>query len=134
MDKSIFVKGVKYLIVGALWGITNPLIKNGTKNDTKNNNSLLETLLNLISNPRAFIPMMINQLGSVMFYYLLSTEDLSSSVIICNSLTFCFTGITAWYLGEVVNSPIKLIIGIIFVMFGIALCMYSKSKIQITSQ
>jgi hypothetical protein len=129
MDKLLLVKGIKYLIVGSLWGITNPLIKNGSKNDTQKTNSLLETLINLISTPRQFIPMIINQLGSVMFYYLLSTEDLSTSVIICNSLTFCFTGITAWYLGEVIHSPIKLIIGIIFVMFGIALCMYSKNKI-----
>ena len=39
--------------------------------------------------PSVFIPIAINQVGSLAFYYLLATDDISTAVPICNSLDIC---------------------------------------------
>ena len=58
-----------FLLVGALWGCTNPFLRSGSKGILKENNS--KTLLNC----RFVIPFALNQSGSLVYYYLLGTEE-----------------------------------------------------------
>lgn len=44
--------------------------------------------------------MALNQTGSVVYFFTLQNVDLSLSVPVANSLTFIFTAITGWLLGE----------------------------------
>eukprot|EP01041_Mallomonas_annulata_P000873 gene873-1698_t len=119
------IKILKFLLVGLLWGITNPFMKRGSTKESRKNDSTFETLKAFLTNPRAFIPMIINQIGSALFYYILATEDLTSSSLICNALTFGFTGLTGWMLGERTNSPFLLLLGILLVLIGTTICMTS---------
>lgn len=140
--KSI-IKILSYLLVGGLWGITNPFLKQGTQINTSSISSTSSTinstnefkeisffkryydLLIYFVKPAVFLPIIINQLGSVAFYYLLATDDISIAVPLCNSLTFAFTGITGWFLGERIQQPIFFLIGILFILCGIYLCVIS---------
>jgi drug/metabolite transporter (DMT)-like permease len=131
---SSLLKIFSYLFVGALWGITNPFIKHGAQSNSgssvstveKSNifHSAKESFLNFLK-PSIFLPIIINQIGSVAFYFLLATDDISIAVPLCNSLTFAFTGITGWFLGERIHQPVIFILGVILVISGIYLCVLS---------
>lgn len=124
-----FVKVISYLFVGSLWGITNPFLKQGAQLhspplETKDS-SIFQKSFNSLQKflrPSICLPILINQMGSVAFYFLLATDDISIAVPLCNSLTFVFTGITGWILGERIHQPMLFILGVIFVLIGIYLC------------
>lgn len=122
-----------YLAVGICWGTTNPFIKRATMAkglESTNDNtgkmmvqSHLETLKQFCLEPRIFLPFLINQSGSVVYYLLLSKEPISRAAPICNALTFLFTAITGYiFLKEEIRSPILLILGSLLVLCGIFLC------------
>jgi drug/metabolite transporter (DMT)-like permease len=118
---------LSYLLVGALWGITNPFIKRAKENSGKRDysdseKSPLETVIELLTNPAQLIPFAINQSGSLFFYYLLANDPLTVAGPLCNALTFAFTAITAFLLGEQVRSPILLALGTLLVLLGVYLC------------
>lgn len=46
------------------------------------------------------VPFLFNQCGSVLYFLTLHSIDLSLAVPVSNSLTFVFTAITGWFLGE----------------------------------
>jgi uncharacterized membrane protein len=127
-------KVLSYLFVGALWGITNPFLKQGAQ-QTPSPSSLETKETNLFKRatescktflkPSIFLPIAINQLGSLAFYFLLATDDISVAVPLCNSLTFAFTGLTGWFLGERIHQPILFVVGIVLVLSGIYLCVSS---------
>jgi drug/metabolite transporter (DMT)-like permease len=131
---NAFLKVCSYLLVGMLWGCTNPFLKAGSESgkkepQTADNRSYfyqLKVSVWKFLKPSVFIPIAINQTGSVAFYYLLATDDISTAVPICNALTFAFTGITGWLLGEKVYRPKLFIAGIMFVIIGIAICAMSS--------
>lgn len=129
---------VSYLIVGCLWGCTNPFLKKGqesidkAKNNEENiqNKEVRETQhafskwrICKLLDYHVYIPFCINQCGSLMFYVLLSSEPLGVVVPVINCLTFLFTALTATFIGnEKVDSPAFLFIGCIFVFTGMYLC------------
>ncbi|KAG6969114.1 hypothetical protein JG688_00005469 [Phytophthora aleatoria] len=102
---------LSFLIVGALWGCTNPLIKRGSNDDvmyTRKDNSvgeIVKQLVGLVKNWQFVLPFALNQSGSVVYVYLLGSTDISNAVPICNSLTFVFTDITSRLLGEKPQRP-----------------------------
>jgi drug/metabolite transporter (DMT)-like permease len=130
-------KVFSYLFVGALWGITNPFLKQGAQSSSpSSSSSSLESMeTNLFQRatesfksflrPSIILPIAINQLGSLAFYFLLATDDISIAVPLCNSLTFAFTGVTGWLLGERIHQPILFVLGVAFVVSGIYLCVLS---------
>ena len=59
---------------------------------------------------------------------LLYRADISIAVPACNALTFLFTAVTAMWLGEEVDRPIRKITGIFLVLIGIAVCVASKTE------
>lgn len=46
------------------------------------------------------LPFLFNQCGSVLYFLTLQDTDISLAVPVSNSLTFIFTAITGWFLGE----------------------------------
>jgi drug/metabolite transporter (DMT)-like permease len=131
---SILTSLLCYLLVGMLWGCTNPFIKRAqnaptlpsNKNSNSNSNSNSGTigmLKRLFKDPKVFIPYSINQSGSLLFFFLLSKEPVSRAAPICNALTFIFTAITGFYiLGEKVTRPALLCLGIALVIGGTFVC------------
>ncbi|KFB53901.1 AGAP012180-PA-like protein [Anopheles sinensis] len=88
-----------------MWGATNPFIKRGSigynelKADSKLGQIWLEIKF-LISRWQYVLPLILNQLGSVVYVITLQRTELSLTVPMANSLTFVFTAITAKLLGE----------------------------------
>lgn len=87
----------------------------------------------------------LNQIGSIIYFVTLQNVDMSLSVPVANSLTFIFTAIAGWFVGE--SLPNKrnfvfqyknlnrmlisfdfsgMVLGIAFVLLGTTLCCYDK--------
>lgn len=120
---------VWFVLVGLLWGATNPLLKRGSAGMEKvvHPNRILKFLLELkflILNWKYVIPFSINQLGAVLYYTTIGQADITLAVPITNSLTFLFTTLFGWLLGE--PTPPQILAGTILVTSGITMCVISK--------
>ena len=118
---------VGYFTVGILWGVTNPFIKRAAASKTvvtaTGNKSHFSTLRHFCTEPKIFVPFLVNQMGSLVFYYLLSKEPVSRTAPICNAITFTFTALTGYvFLKEEIRSPILLAIGSLLVVLGTYFC------------
>ncbi|KAG5869505.1 hypothetical protein JTB14_008056 [Gonioctena quinquepunctata] len=118
------------IMVGMLWGATNPFIKkkskgiNKVKAKSKFSRFFLE-LKYLLTNIEYLVPMALNQLGSVLYFITLQEVDLTLSVPIANSLTFVFTAVSGWIMGE--DLPKKsTVVGVILVILGTLMCCLDK--------
>lgn len=91
--------------VGLLWGCTNPFIRLGSEGIDKINtgssskNMLLE-LKTIAGRLKYWLPFLLNQLGSVLYVWTLQFCNIIVAVPVANSLTFAFTAITGYLLGE----------------------------------
>ncbi|XP_058471964.1 transmembrane protein 234 isoform X2 [Solea solea] len=93
------------LLVSVLWGCTNPFLKRGTEGienvaETNRVSQLLAEVKFLFLNVKYLVPFLLNQSGSLIYYYTLSTTELSVVVPVANSLTFLCTLLTGKLLGE----------------------------------
>ncbi|XP_073340409.1 transmembrane protein 234 [Pagrus major] len=118
------------LLVSVLWGCTNPLLKRGTEGienvtETSRVSQLLAELKFLFLNLKYLVPFVLNQSGSLVYYYTLSTTDLSLAVPVANSLTFLCTLITGKVLGEEFGGK-QAVAGMFLTMAGITLCVISS--------
>uniref|UniRef100_A0A3Q4B6H3 Uncharacterized protein n=1 Tax=Mola mola TaxID=94237 RepID=A0A3Q4B6H3_MOLML len=118
------------LLVSVLWGCTNPLLKRGAEgieHVTKTNRAaqLLAEVKFLFLNLKYLVPFLLNQCGSLVYYYTLSTTDLSLAVPVANSLTFLCTMITGKLLGEEFGGK-QAVMGMFLTMAGITLCVMSS--------
>mmetsp|Transcript_28839 Transcript_28839/g.44834 ORF Transcript_28839/g.44834 Transcript_28839/m.44834 type:complete len:153 (+) Transcript_28839:167-625(+) len=142
------------LLVGAVWGCTNPFLRRGMADDDDNTTKATENsskahsenkangsnhvttekhpkkhhmLQSLLSFRRisVWLPYALNQSGSLLYYRLLATSDLSLAVPICNALALAFGSITAWFLGESVDSPMRAMCGCALISVGVIICMMS---------
>ena len=116
-------------VVAALWGGTNPLLKKAGKGVEKIKRStalsqFLAELNFLIFNWRYMASFLLNQSGSLIFYITLASADISLAVPLTNSLTFLFTTLSSRVLGEKIKT--ETVVGVMFVMVGVALCVCSK--------
>jgi Putative transmembrane family 234 len=120
--------------VGAFWGCTNPMLRKGaleehpfTTDDKEF--SLLSFLIVTLSKfrrIRVWLPYALNQCGSLLYYWLLASSDLSMAVPVCNALSLVFSCITSYALGERADQPIRALVGSALVMIGVAICMSSQ--------
>lgn len=122
------------IIVAALWGGTNPLIKRGSQGIESIHHSspvkqFFAELWFLITNWRYLLPFVANQSGSVIYYITLGSADLSVAVPITNSLTFIFTAISGHLLGERIKST-KTLLGMVLVIAGVTVCLLDKVYVQ----
>lgn len=138
-------EALSLILVGAFWGCTNPLMRKGfveTKStaqkcahDTVDGNddggrvkSFVTAKLTLLANIKVWLPYLINQLGSLLYYKTLASSNLTLSVPICNATAMVFSTITSAFLGERVNQPGRAALGVILVLSGVAVCMYSSEE------
>lgn len=163
-------EALSLILVGALWGCTNPFMRkgsdesSGTNSDAANqnigdsgkagtrdsdapessgtaekshNNTTTSTAnidektnalkpLSRLVRIKVWLPYLINQLGSILYYKLLASSNLTLSVPICNATAMVFSSITSVILGERLNHPKKAALGVILVLFGVAICMFSS--------
>mmetsp|Transcript_34431 Transcript_34431/g.63293 ORF Transcript_34431/g.63293 Transcript_34431/m.63293 type:complete len:160 (-) Transcript_34431:327-806(-) len=137
-------EALSLILVGAFWGCTNPFMRKGfsetkstkEKRDEGNNNnypnsgvkSFVSKKIFLLANIKVWLPYVINQLGSVLYYKTLASSNLTLSVPICNATAMVFSSITSAILGERVNQPGRAALGVALVLLGVAVCMYSSEE------
>ena len=112
------------LLVGAVWGCTNPLMRRGSKKGT----ATIKEALRSFAKFQVFLPFAINQSGSLLYYYTLSQSSLSLAVPICNGLALVFSLVTSAMLGESLDRPFRTILGATLVVFGVGLCLVASEK------
>lgn len=118
------------ILVGFLWGATNPLIKRGSvgfdkiEAATRWKKIWLE-LKFLTTRWQYTIPFLLNQLGGILFVFALQNSELSMAVPIANSCSFLFTVLMAFLLGEQKPSR-NALIGITLISLGISICVIAK--------
>uniref|UniRef100_A0A3B3BVL9 Transmembrane protein 234 n=1 Tax=Oryzias melastigma TaxID=30732 RepID=A0A3B3BVL9_ORYME len=146
---------VSLVVVSVLWGCTNPFLKRGTEGLEKvtqpnrvsqilaeikflfmnfkvcfiNINSFAfkvnAWLISFSVSCQYLVPFLINQAGSVFYYYTLSTTDLSLAVPVTNSLTLLCTLLTGKLLGEELGGK-NAVLGMILTVTGVSLCIISS--------
>eukprot|EP01039_Chlorochromonas_danica_P002902 gene2902-3168_t len=132
-----------YLLVSLLWGCSNPFIKHAQvitsqrqaaahkggedeadKGHTRNFFQTLLSGLRTFQDLRVLIPFLVNQTGSLVFFFLLSSEPVSIASPVCNSLTFVVTAVTSYAVfNEVVRYPVLLIVGTMLIVCGTYFCL-----------
>ncbi|XP_069751178.1 transmembrane protein 234 [Narcine bancroftii] len=122
------------LLVSLLWGVTNPFLKKGTEGieRVKAGNvvtQLFAEMKFLIFNYKYLIPFLLNQTGSLLYYFTLASTDLSLAVLLSNSLTFLFTLLTGKLLGEDIGGK-QAMAGILLTLLGITLCAASNISME----
>lgn len=124
------------IAVALLWGATNPLMKKGSAGieNVSCRNRILQLLFEikfLALRWQYAVPFLLNQSGSLLYYFTLSQADISLAVPLTNSLTFLVTSVVSrCLLGEKVQSNWTYV-GMVIVLCGVALCVLSKLKYSI---
>lgn len=128
------------LLVGVLWGCTNPLLRQGSistevETDKTQSEGTRFSLIQQLSKFRyiqVWLPYVLNQMGSLLFYFTLSRNDLSLTVPIANSLALVFSIVTSTcLLHEPVQRPFYTAIGATCVMVGVAICVSASSNNEV---
>lgn len=119
------------LVVGLLWGVTNPLVKRGAAiaeakraaRPTSSSPSVLSDWALWLSTPQLVLPQALNQAGSVLFTILLgkSSTSISSLVPLSNALALISTAAVDLLLGE--RLELRLLVpGVLLVAAGVIVC------------
>jgi drug/metabolite transporter (DMT)-like permease len=95
--------------------------------------SVLKSLFRL-ARIKVWLPYLINQLGSLLYYKQLASSNLTLSVPICNATAMVFSCITSFFLGERVNQPRRAVLGVILILLGVQICMYSSGESSIVKE
>ncbi|XP_032671857.1 transmembrane protein 234 homolog [Odontomachus brunneus] len=128
---AVTIDSVIYLcLVAVLWGVTNPFIKKGAQGleDIKATSAyrqFIKEIVFLATSLKYMLPFLLNQCGSVLYFLTLQNTDISLAVPVSNSLTFIFTAITGWFLGEE-KVHRNAYIGMILMLCGTTLCCWDK--------
>ncbi|XP_046809931.1 transmembrane protein 234 homolog [Lucilia cuprina] len=126
----MFFNILSLLAVGLLWGCTNPFIKLGSQGVEKINTgssakNLWLELKTIICRLKYWIPFLLNQSGSVLYVWTLQTCNITVAVPVANSLTFAFTAITGYMLGEKIPGK-NIIVGTLLVCIGSSFMLYDQ--------
>ncbi|KAH8254273.1 hypothetical protein KR032_009224, partial [Drosophila birchii] len=119
------------LAVGLLWGVTNPFIRLGSQGiesvkDTGSKwRNFIQEARTIGSRWRYWIPFGLNQCGSALYVWTLQSASITVAVPVANSLSFAFTAITGYALGEKLPGK-KVIIGTLLICCGSILMIYDK--------
>ncbi|KAJ1955855.1 hypothetical protein EC988_001653 [Linderina pennispora] len=115
-----------FILTALCWGFTNPFIKRGSagveniKRDSWLKQTLAETWF-LFTNWKYVVPLAINLSGSAVYYYTLSSAEITIAVPITNSLALIFTILAGVLIGEKLPTP-KEMFGMACIVLGVALC------------
>ena len=132
------------MLVGALWGCTNPLLRKGSVeatssssptngsnnrgNGSEENASLLASSLKSFIDIKVWLPYVLNQSGSLVFYVLLAKSDISLAVPICNAMALLFSFLTSSLLGEPIKNPLRTALGASLILIGVTVCVSSQEQ------
>ncbi|XP_017045073.1 transmembrane protein 234 homolog [Drosophila ficusphila] len=122
---------VQLLAVGMLWGITNPFIRLGsqgieTLQDTGSKwRNFIQEARTIGNRWRYWLPFGLNQCGSALYVWTLQSASITVAVPVANSLSFAFTAITGFALGEKLPGK-KVILGTLLICCGSILMIYDK--------
>jgi drug/metabolite transporter (DMT)-like permease len=128
------------ILVGALWGCTNPLLRQGaldaeavkgTEEATTTGffRSIL-AFLGKLRHVRVWLPYLLNQSGSLLYYVTLAQSNLSLAVPVCNALALVFSIVTSVFMGERMARPLATVAGAALVVAGVALCFVAEQEGQ----
>jgi hypothetical protein len=127
-EESLFL-----LLVGALWGCTNPFMRRASHNQNEENresdSNATKPFINLLlrlANIKIWLPYALNQVGSLLYYKLLASSRMTISVPICNATAMVFSCITSILLGERVDRPWRAGVGVLLIMLGSGICMMAN--------
>ncbi|KAJ2593624.1 hypothetical protein H4R99_006041 [Coemansia sp. RSA 1722] len=126
---TLFQTCAGFILTALCWGFTNPFIKRGSeglekiKRDSWLKQTLAETYF-LFTNWKYVVPLAINLSGSAVYYYTLSSAEITMAVPITNSLALIFTLLAGTMLGEPAPTR-KELFGMFLVVSGVALCITS---------
>ena len=123
---------LRFALVGAVWGFTNTLCARATRAAKPQPAAVAATLagrilgeLKVLADWRFTLPFLLNQSGSLLYYYLLGSleAELSLAVPACNSSTFVFTALSSWLLEEELGSSVRwLAAGVALILAGVLVC------------
>ncbi|KAF4681414.1 hypothetical protein FOZ60_012130 [Perkinsus olseni] len=124
---------LSFLLVGFLWGSTTPFLKDASSDSLSPEElrlpkwrQILLGLWRLLLRWKFLLAYAINQAGSVGYYYLLGTHDLSIAVPAANSLSFGFTALTqALCLNKTLPDRYTSM-GSMLILLGVFLCLYGQ--------
>ena len=143
---------VSMILVGLLWGCTNPFLRKGSVEvnksaaaaaaDNNNNNTDDDehkkkkkktknpmTVWQVFRNMQLYVPFLLNQAGSLVFYFLLANSNISMAVPICNAFALVFSFLTsAFVTGEPIEKPIHIIVGASLILVGVTICVSSQEE------
>jgi uncharacterized membrane protein len=132
VGKDSLMDLMSMVLVGALWGCTNPLLRKGSveagSTSRSKSQSFLRSTLSSFVNVKVWLPYLLNQSGSIVFYILLANSDLSLAVPICNALALLFSFITSVFLGEPIQKPVQTILGASLVLLGVTICVSTQES------
>mmetsp|Transcript_42229 Transcript_42229/g.47791 ORF Transcript_42229/g.47791 Transcript_42229/m.47791 type:complete len:94 (+) Transcript_42229:1936-2217(+) len=77
---------------------------------------------------KVWLPYVLNQLGSVVFYTLLANSNISTAVPICNAFALLFSFVTSSLLGESIEKPFQTVLGASLILTGVAICVSSQEE------
>lgn len=120
-----------FVLVAMVWGCTNPLLRRGSEvvDPGPASTGVMATLTQLVrtlANWRFTVPFVINQSGSLLYFWLLGSTEISMAVPIVNSLTFIFTALAARMMGEQQRLTPSVIVGTALIGIGVAVCVAEK--------
>ncbi|KAF2485290.1 hypothetical protein BDY17DRAFT_293261 [Neohortaea acidophila] len=144
-EPPIWRWAVGFVLVGMAWGFTTPFVRKAAvarERRPKPQRPILAdgktsrlqrkiwttfyAVYDLLGDPAYAVPLVFNVTGSVWFFLLIGQAELSLTVPITNSLAFLFTVLGEWWAeGKVISRDTWL--GMVLVLSGIGLCVYSKS-------
>lgn len=124
---------VLLLVVGFLWGCTNAYMKKVNKDEKEDDikerdkgnkkKHLIKEFFSLLNNINILFLFLINQLGSVLYYFLLTKSDISLIMPLANTFAFFFTYITEIFVFRK-QITLKSTLGLILVSVGAFLCSF----------
>jgi hypothetical protein len=130
------------MLVGALWGCTNPLLRKGSveatssptdsKNGENKPKTVLESFLKTFFDVKVWLPYVLNQSGSLVFYVLLAKSDISMAVPICNAMALLFSFATSSFLGEPIKNVHRTALGASLILVGVTICVSSQEQEETT--
>ncbi|KAH8418590.1 hypothetical protein KR222_003030, partial [Zaprionus bogoriensis] len=131
----IYLFVVQLLAVGLLWGVTNPFIRLGSQGiesvtDTGSRlRNFIAELRTVGSRLNYWIPFGLNQCGSLLYVWTLQSSNITIAVPVANSLSFAFTAITGYLLGEPLPGR-NVVIGTLLVCCGTTLMICDKLQLE----
>ncbi|XP_065368025.1 transmembrane protein 234 homolog [Calliphora vicina] len=126
----MFFNILSLIAVGILWGCTNPFIKLGSQgieqiNTGSSAKNIWLELKTIALRLKYWVPFLLNQSGSVLYVWTLQSCNITVAVPVANSLTFAFTAITGYMLGERIPGK-NIIIGTLLVCVGSSFMLYDQ--------